>query len=478
MKTLYRIMGIFALVSILLAFFAIPASAASTFTPDSIVDFMDVGTVFTKKTDKGFWNTDAYQEPSYNTGITWLSLGWTNQRTFSGTVYITIRCVVRPATLTLQSYAGGPLRDCVYTGSNGEYHSYYVKLSASFVNITLKATWSSAYTGVFNLTSCVGYSDPCAAISDFDYKVYEDRWHSNGVNNVTDLGSGSASTPYSIASHSADTSVYSIHSGIFEVIFDPSITGYSVGSSLSVLLRHTGGLSDVGLSILKNDSVISVIDALPFESIVSSSRFSFGLGTFVESYYSLVTFELDGYDFTGCDFLVSGKVDSVPAGISGSFAHYGWSLIVTGISLEPFIHEMEWYDVFYYKLNSTFNHWSQQDKSFYNSTSSSLSSLNTKLSDISSKLNADSNLKTDSQNFGSVVTQQKNDFNSANDSLNSVSKPDISLIQTDSSVIINPSGFNVLSVPLKNIFQHNLILSILVIVATCALIGYVFFGKR
>lgn len=481
MKILYRIMGIITLVSILFVFFAIPASAASTITPDSIIDFLDSSTGYSRSTSSSSSsNVDLSLGSSYFTNITYCKFKWTNIQSFSGSIFISVHSDRIPDSLTLQRYDGAPWESLTFVGSSGKNHSYRLDFNSttSFYAISLNASWNSSFTGNYKIVSFVGYSDPYLSINSFDYECDEVRWYSNGVNNVNYLVSGSASTPSTIVSHTADSSSYSIHAGIFKLIVDPSVTGYSVGSNLTVLFRHTGSLYDVGLSIVKNDDIVSVLDPLPYSTVVASGAYGFGLGTVVQHNFSLVSFDLEGYDFTDCDFYITGKVEAVPAGMSGNSAHYGWSLTVTGISLEPLIHEMAWYDTFYYKLNTIFSNWFNQDSTFHTRVLTRLISFNNLLSSISTKLDVNSNLMNDSSDFGSVVTQQKNDFNSANDSLNSVAKPDMSLIETDSSVIINPAGFNILSVPLKNIFQHNLILSILIIVATCALIGYVFFGKR
>ncbi len=80
--------------------------------------------------------------------------------------------------------------------------------------------------------------------------------------------------------------------------------------------------------------------------------------------------------------------------------------------------------------------------------------------------------------FGEEVAEQKKVFDSANDTLQSIQKPSIESFSSEADDILNPVGMSALAAPMQSILGNGLVVKILILAATLAMIGYLFFGKR
>lgn len=447
-------------VTVILIAFSFPFSASAV-TDDSIQDtyvnilpaasyvISDGSDIFTSSNSVVYLTEKTYAKISWQADV--------YDKKFNE-YYITIQMTGKPQSVYV-SLNPSHRTQAVFSGSHGDLYqysftSYHSNISEMYVEVFM----GRSYTGNFNILSFIAMRDYSFQVESASYRFRYGLFNDSGYDLIIH-SSGSASIPNNFWYSMADPND-NLFCGELFLWFDAGSLSMNYADSVSILIQSICPLDQGTFSIVDSGySTVAVLET----NIISTSTGTVAVGDIVKPLYAYqVTADLSGYALTsGQKIQFYGNVD---AGFYRNLNTKAVQFNVVSVGFSYPVEATPWYQVMYNWLAGSMN---------YNNAQ-----LLTAIYGISS--GDDYETMQDIQDINSSVANKQNQANAINDKMNSVSKPNPSDVTTgtpDISGILSGSSAPLVMSTITG-GGNGIIVTVLLLVFTFALVGFIFFGKR
>lgn len=339
-------------------------------------------------------------------------------------------------------------------GVNGSRVTFRVDNHAPGSNIRININYPTSSFRVVSLLSCFGYYDVSKEIDSVDAEYRSYFMSADGTYYLTTVKDNSA-LPVSYSESGSDPYNILTHSEGF-VFIRPDQRDLDFAESISFLVTVLGDESDISAALVDdNATILSPLTSLSVNAVSRSVRpqgdFMWYLTTF------LVTVDLSGFDlkdksiqlFFTSDVAESGSADS------GEVSSY---MCVEGCYISA-------------DVQATESWWGRVLWWFASIRQTIRIEVREVVSAIQAVFSGDEDLKQ----AGNVMSEQADQMNQAQDSMNSVERPTIDSDELLGGFLnFDTGGLRILSALTSNAWVPQL----MIVVFTLALCGYVFFGKK
>lgn len=466
MKIAYRLIAVSLIISLLL--FALPVSAAEE--NKSVYNLLESDSYNRYKDGVLTYSNQGPERgaTSFVQNASSVSLDWVHKSSLAyGAAFILIQSENVPSSVFVTLYSGSPVYEAQYVGTSGEYQQYRLGIGGSTSTVTVNAFYDSPYTGNWDVVSFDVLRNYDSTVDNVDFVMNQHYYSSStGVWTYRQIFDRvNLSIPNGFSGLYTSTVDSRTDYCSFAITIDSADRSVNLADSIEFILNHYGLIYDIGLQI--SSSLSSSPDYVfypdSYELTQNVSLITPGTNATIHTYTSAYRFDISGIDLTNKVVSLTGKVQTDYAGVINGFEYEAWTFRIYSIGFMLPVADIPWYQSFWYKLKNSL---------------SDIFDINKEVSDKMDGLLSSDEDQAAADSFGDQVDQQQQAFENANNSLQSFEKPDIDSVNIGSSTIIDSNGMSVLAQPMNDIFSNPLILHILVIAATCALIGYAFFGKR
>lgn len=449
---LKRAIILLVVVSLTAAFLALPASAAVE--GDQFVDVLPSPS-YTRVINDG--PSQEFSKPygwvSSSSSVSSASFTWdatVYDLKFTG-YYITVTSDVQPSSLQFRYYKSHSLVDCTFLGKSGNLYQYYVSSGGSNLG-QCSVVFNFATPGqiVFGTNVGVlavrGVRKSTVSINQCSYMFRTSYVNEAGIleTAVRDRGSG-VSLPVDCFWGTDD-----LFSGDLFLWVGPKHYTFQDVDSITFILHSSGPLLDyVGASIVDNND--EVVAALSDELLYTQKVELVNYWDQWPYYAYEVTIDLSEVQFSGYWIQLAVSLD--PASYRENGEQIGISCTSIFMTLPDI--DTPWYQVF----------WNWLSKHTTNLTNKIISAIKGDKSDQSA-----------ADNFNDQVSQQATELEQMNQAMQ-VEKPDPGSISADVNALI-PGGVAPAGNVLAVVTNNSTVSTMLLLVVTIALVGYVFFGKK
>lgn len=340
-------------------------------------------------------------------------------------------------------------------GNIHPYYQYRADVPANeqdIEDITLRMVFPNNYTGYISLVSCLGYSDISEQISKCN--VYTDKQlvtSDNGKISTNRYKSVQmVSVPYSQI-HSEDV-LDGYHWFRDNIYIDINKDHRKLRSydSAEFVIDAWQPLEVIGVSLYPANSIDPVI-ILPDEQFVVQSYNRPNLSPEVSNVQELITYyikvDLSGYDLSNYTIDIGFSLEPSRSGVGSSSYEFTY-FVVRDICFTLPVVDLPWYTRLWNWMSGGFDR-----------------VVNAIVGDPSDGAMSAA---------GEAMSEQASDFQSANDELASLDQPDVDVDQLLGGISFDPVGVNILTGITYNKYASSLI----VIVFTFVLLGFILFGKK
>lgn len=443
----------------------VPANAA-TVPSTSVINLME-GALYQLYVNDVLWgNGKYYGDPSFYVPSDWnatdITLLWEEfHNVILKNVYVTIQCRRKPSELTFYPYAEGATPHYVgqYVGSPiAGLYTYYFPDVNNGSHIRLKASWGEVYSGSFNIVSCFGSANVSENIPVIEYEL----WQTYVTQQATLVqekvyDNPSCTLPYGNRLQRTDQDLSDVE---LTVKVNPNQRDTDLASSLDAVFYYHGEFFSASAALYDSSgSLVTVLNCVTSEQFTyenldySSDELQFDID------YRLVTVDLSGYNLKDISVVLNfdvgatymGDMDKPKGALMG--CHSVW--------ITPYYEEPDNFGtrVLMFLIN------------IKDSIAAGVAHLSSLLVHLFDGGEAGEAL----EEAGAAMSDQASDFNAANDQLNSADKPDLDSDQLLSGVLdFDTHGLTLLS----SMTSNQYVTQLMIVVFTCALCGFVFFGKK
>ena len=452
-KTCYKFRPVFVLFLALVMFVTsvIPAHAADL-PATAVVNLME-GSIFYLIKNGNRLDTEYFSPTTWQSTVSSLGYYWEfDNNTIFTNLFFTIYVDYEPDCVQLYG------NDAVFVGSNGKYYTYKYSRLPSHDYIELIVYFDQKVSTAFHLVSAYGCVENAENISNVNvqygtYVVELDSVSFEDTHSVSNV-----SVPYSCSHVGSYPPGYkTMSSGDVRITVTPDQrdTDFAESASCVVGACYSLRVDECSAQIYKDGKVIAVPDVIISKQTPSSTLIT-GDYQYSILYYQM-TADLRGYDLTDCYVTFSFSLDGTLRDEVNGYAAQ-WHFNMNSLWFQPVYDES---DGFFAMVKQRLN-------DIYHAMTKGFSDLQEALRGNNAAQEA---INQASQNMDAVSSS----MSEANSQLNSVEKPSLDTGQLFGDILqFDTGGLVVLSAITSNPY----VTSVMVVVFTFALCGYVFFGKK
>lgn len=454
-----RLLPLCAFLVLIVSVMAFPASAQNAL-PDTFVDVLPAGEYEVKTGDGSFVSVDrswVYVTEQSSAVIKWNAAV---QDIKFHQYYITIQMTGTPSTIKVNLNSSHSVYAEYIGHSDGIYQYRFTSLNSNINDVSVTANWSYTYTGNFNILSFYGrrsYSDP---VNEVSYRFRYGVFNSSGIDYVIHSYGNYETIPNNFW-YSGYYPNDELFRGELFLWIDHTYLELAYADRATILIQSICPITDFGFSIV--DNATTTIAVLP-GSLTENATGTVAVGDVVRPVYAyqftadLSGFSLDpGYKlqfYASCDSSFYRDLNTLAVQFN-----------VISIALGYPVSEIPWYQTMHSWIN--------------NSITSNTDRLVGVIGSLGGALDDPESL-TDVNDIDNIVADKEQQAASIKDKMNSVSKPDpgsVSSSSVDVSSIISASSAPLVMSALTG-GPEGFVVTLLLLVFTFALVGYIFFGKR
>lgn len=477
---------VLAFITVVLLFSTLVVSAEED---SSVVDFLSTDWIGTS-VDGAAYTFGSTPWPYYLNSVNSVSYQVTYIDNFAGKIHFSFYSNIKmdAPTVKFYRYAGASASTASFVSSynvtGGYYYDYIVNLTASsnLYLMTIDVLFPSSFKGTFYLSNFIGIRGVETSIDDVEfYKALNVLQYSTGTWSYSFTSTGKRDIPYQFSNTEVSLgSDYYLSSMFFRIKAIDDYPGYADTSTITFM--HYGKIKEDSMGLYLEGSaggIQTVFSPQSVSTFLSSNTYNPGFGVQVPFYCTQVTFDLRGYNLDAFNLVFTASVNGDTMANDAYNNANGAVVKLLSWDIGNYVYSSEEYSM----ISTWFNRWRNQTDSNFDDLKEFIGECNEQQIEILEQLvtslggSFDSYLDPATEQAEQIAAQ-KDQFSSANDQLDAVERPTISADFGSVDSIMNPEGMTFLSAGIGNITGVEYIGSILIIVATLALIGYIFFGKR
>ena len=463
---LKRAIIILVVVSLTASFIALPASAAVE--GDQFVDILPAASytrVVNYNAGQEFTKPFAFCDNASRVTYTWDATVYDEK--FTG-FYITVTAAVKPDVVQIkQGSTIGP-HECTYLGGSGNIFQYYVPNEYNINEFTVLIYYWSPVSCNVGILSVRGVRNSTVPINTCSYMFRTSFVNEAGVmeNAIRDRGSN-VSLPVDCFWGTDD-----LFGGDLFLWVGPKHYTFQDVDSITFILHSSGPLLDyVGASIVDdNDEVVAI---LPDELLYTQKVELVNYWDKWPYYTYEVTIDLSEVKFSGYWIQLAVALD--PASYRDNGEQIGISCTSIFMTLPDF--DTPWYQVFWNWLTDRLGNLQALTSSAIASAGNRIVTFMDLAKDaIVHAINGDRDDMAAAGEFEDSVSDQASELDQMNQAMQ-VEKPDPGSISADVNALV-PGGVAPAGNVLAVVTNNSTVSTMLLLVVTIALVGYVFFGKK
>lgn len=470
MKIFKRSIPLFFAAFLFICMLPTPANAADPILDDlNMVDIMPANIYYayanavtyrggTAVKPYGYFSSTGFDGGLSSVGWEWNAAGYDNK--FDG-YYITVYSTSPIDFFTVKLNSGFQVRTTDFKISGNTYSLYVSSRNYNLSQIRITGHFDDAITAVsYGITSCFGVRDVDLDISNLSYR-FTYAWYDTGkVTQVVKSYGSSVPLPidntYELYDPSQQlddlTSFFWLPQNLRPLEYAKSIqflvsTPVDISAELALVDPST------------NNRILTVFDGTITE-VTSSFKYDNTI-QYYEDFY-LLSFDLEGY--TLGDYMLQLSV-TAPSFFTNGADNRAVHLTMHACSMTPVVTNTPWYQIYY--------SWVKGDlTSITDRVVNAIGSLGSSLNDPESM--------QDVQDINNSVANKQDQANVINDKMNSVTKPnpsDVTSGTPDISGILSGSSAPLVMSTITG-GGNGIFVTVLLLVFTFALVGFIFFGKR
>lgn len=378
---------------------------------------------------------------------------------YINTIYVTVCCNSDMQPMVLYTGSSSAAIYGTLTGRNGIYHEYKFTGITKLDDITLTFRFDTPANRYLSICSVIGFGTIYEGVQAFNYYQYWNYiWSPDGVATITrDLynSTSGAGTPFE-STHTEYPGTFTWQEDQIYIDIPEANRNQKLYQRVNVLFDYVGTPYAVGASLYAAGASVPNVILDPVDIALYS--FSENPATQVSNAEwtlesAVITVDLEGIDLSGYTLDINFNIQPVSAGTGGDKLTY---VRIRSIWFDPIVSEETWYVRFW--------HW----------MSGGLKDLGSAITDKLDQLLGDSDDPA-LEEGGQVIKDNAQDAASDQEVLDSVTRPEVNADElVDTYLEFDGSAINVLSVFTSNKY----IGTIITIVVSFALIGFVFYGKK